>query len=53
MTKLEILAATVAVAVCSSPLTVRADDVPTYDVKKAARLTRRLTRVLGTRAGIA
>jgi len=51
MTKLEILAATVAVAVCSSPLTVRADDVPTYDVNKSCKADVQAYQGTGTRAG--
>jgi hypothetical protein len=51
MTKLEILAATVAVVICASPLAVRADDVPTYDVNKSCKADVQAYQGTGTRAG--
>src|SRR6478672_7186688 len=37
MTRLEIMAATTSVIICASPLAVRADEVPTYDVRKSCK----------------
>jgi hypothetical protein len=51
MTKLEILVATVAVVICASPLAVRADEVPTYDVNKSCKVDVQAYQGTGTRAG--
>jgi len=50
MTRLEIMAATTAVIICASPLAVRADEVPTYDVRKSCKTDTQAYQGRGTAA---
>ena len=51
MTKLVITAGMTALVVCASPLAVRADEVPTYDVSKSCKTDVQAYQGTGNRAG--
>jgi len=51
MTKLTTVAATAAIIICASPLAVRADEVPKYDVSKSCKTDVQAYQGTGNQAG--
>jgi hypothetical protein len=51
MTRIAIVSAAATMMICASPLAVRADDVPTYDVNKSCKTDVQAYQGSGNRAG--